>query len=80
MVIGSKYILAKVTVDIDLTYLGGWCNCCGSQFCQDMGAILDSHMNLQNHHIPNIGRIRRQLTEYAAKTLLQSLVLSKIAV
>ena len=87
MVIGSKNTLAKISDDIGSIRVGDETVEAASS-ARNVGAILDSHMNLEDHvnsitkgcyhHLRNIGRIRRQLTEDAAKTLVQSLVLSKI--
>ena len=55
---------------------------------RNIGATMDCHLNMKSHinkitkgcyyHLRNIGRIRKNLTEDATKTLIQALVLSKI--
>ena len=87
MVIGSKHILSQVSDDIKTIHIGdAVVEASGS--ARNIGAIMDEYLNMTEHvnkitsscyfHMRNIGRIRRHLTEDAAKTLIQAFVISKL--
>jgi hypothetical protein len=86
VVIGRKNLVKKLPKSLEIVI--GDATIQSSQSARNIGAMFDSELNMQSQvnsitrscymHLRNIGRIRSNLTEEAAATLVHALISSKL--
>ena len=86
MIIGRKHLLNKIRQPHVIVV--GDATIAASKTAKNIGAMIDCHLNMESHvnsisrscyiHLRNIGRIRPNLTEEAASTLVHAFISSKL--